>query len=231
MIGNPHNTPYIDIHTHGQHPRADDIWQVRNMLYQDATGDLDTSLPYTFGLHPWHSLHQHLNKDLFEQLASRSHFVGIGEIGLDISKGANMERQIQLFLDQAQLAEAHQKPVVIHCLKSWDELITLRGIAQPKVPWILHGFRGKPKLAEQMLKHGFYLSFGASLLLANSPSRDSYRMTPINQMFLETDESVESIREIYQTAAIIRKLSLLEIKIYLADNYEDVFGAYGCNGN
>ena len=87
-------------------------------------------------------------------------------------------------MDQAQLAEAHQKPVVIHCLKSWDELITLRGIAQPKVPWILHGFRGKPKLAEQMLKHGFYLSFGASLLLANSPSRDSYRMTPINQMFL-----------------------------------------------
>ena len=61
---------------------------------------------------------------------------------------------------QARLSVELGKPLVIHLVKAMSELLKLKQQIKPANPWIIHGFRGKPALAEECLRHGFYLSFG-----------------------------------------------------------------------
>ena len=58
------------------------------------------------------------------------------------------------------LAEEVGKPLVIHLVKAVDELLKVKRDLRPSNPWIIHGFRGKAALAEEYLKHGFYLHSG-----------------------------------------------------------------------
>ena len=54
-----------------------------------------------------------------------------------------------------------------------------RGIVLP--PWIVHGFRGGPALARQLLDAGFDLSFGLRY------NKESFDITPTERRYRETD--------------------------------------------
>ena len=65
---------------------------------------------------------------------------------------------------EAQVAEADRrgKPLVIHCVRCFPELIRLKTNAgADSVQWVLHGFRGAKRKAFELLDAGFALSFGA----------------------------------------------------------------------
>lgn len=74
----------------------------------------------------------------------------------------SQELQLYFFEQQLILATKLQKPLILHVVKSWEEV--LKSIKKCKVssPLIVHGFRGKPQLAQQLIDKGFYLSFGES---------------------------------------------------------------------
>ena len=93
------------------------------------------------------------------QSVSYTH-LAVGEAGLDKLADAPMDLQVEVFRCQACLAEAVGKPLVLHLVKAVDELLKVKRDLRPSKPWIIHGFRGKAALAEEYLKHGFYLSFG-----------------------------------------------------------------------
>ena len=61
-------------------------------------------------------------------------------------------------------------------------LYTSKRDLRPSNPWIIHGFRGKAALAEEYLKHGFYLSFGEKYQEA------ALCRVPADRLFIETDE-------------------------------------------
>ena len=71
-----------------------------------------------------------------------------------------MDLQKEVFLAQANLAEETHKPLIIHCVKAWADLIACKKAVKPEMPWIIHGFRGNGELASQLVRLGFYLSFG-----------------------------------------------------------------------
>ena len=79
------------------------------------------------------------------------------------------------------------KPLVIHLVKAVDELLKVKRDLRPSNPWIIHGFRGKAALAEEYLKHGFYLSFGEKY------QEVALCRVPADRLFIETDESEVSI--------------------------------------
>jgi TatD DNase family protein len=220
----------IDIHTHKISSVLPDTFTIRNIRYQEAADLKPGQGYYSVGLHPWDAGGTHLNLDLLDQLMSRPYFIALGEIGLDKFKGPEPEIQTQIFIDQARIAEAHNKPVIIHCVKSWESLLTIKHILAPSVPWIIHGFNGKPELAGQLITEGFYLSFGAALLHEDTRLADSLRYTPSSRLFLETDDSSASISSIYEKAASIRNLSLIELKIYISENFETVFSFHANTG-
>lgn len=219
----------VDIHTH-QLPR-----QPGKAIANCYPG---TFVPqeggwYSVGIHPWHiastSHMQAMQEEKapcfasdgkaarFEEMLRHPRVLAVGEAGLDKLAKAPMSLQMPVFEYQARLAMEFGKPLVIHLVKAVDELLTLKQSLRPAVPWIIHGFRGKPALAEEFLHHGFYLSFGEKY------QEKALRLVPADRLFLETDESSVSIDALYQRAAEARGVSLREFQQTVYENIDKVF--------
>lgn len=161
------------------------------------TGEPFMPLPdrrYAVGIHPWHA-----DVDRLPELVRRAHHpqvVMIGEAGLDRLAEAPMGMQIELFEEQVRLAEELRKPLVIHCVRAWGELLDVRKRLRPTEPWIVHGFRGKSPLAEQLLGAGLSLSFGR---LHNA---DALKVAwEARRLFIETDDCPIDIVTVYACIA------------------------------
>lgn len=209
---------YVDIHTHNQVSNSNKI-VVRNLSLSDAEKfvDSDVSELISVGIHPW-SL-DILSDGWLEKMtkiADDKRIVMIGECGLDKNISVLLDKQIDVFIKHIALSESLKKPLIIHCVRYFNELMALKKQYKPKQKWIVHGFRGKPQLAEQLLKAGMDLSFGEKF------NPESVISTPTNRLFVETDESNVPIEIIYEQIAdlkgcktedLIAGKMLLKIKI------------------
>ena len=190
---------FIDIHTHKS--GKSEFPAIRNLTFQEAINilaSLENGL-FSIGIHPW-NVHESSEKDFsdIENWLTDSRFVAIGECGLDKHSKASLQTQLQFFMKQIELSEKFSKPLIIHCVGCFNELFELKKELKPKQLWIIHGFRGKPELARQALKSGCSLSFGENF------NEESARLTPVDKLFAETDESDLSIEEIYCKLAKIK---------------------------
>lgn len=214
--------PFLDIHTHRASVSNPAVYNLDQKDFEAmAAMDKPTGLPSdTFpllsaGIHPWsvdqNKLEEHLRQ--LEKLVGNNRVRLIGECGLDKLRGPEMEIQKIAFTAQIQLANQHQKPLIIHCVRAYSELIAVTKACPPKVPLIIHGFNRGPELAQQLTDHGFLLSFGAALgqkkLKENTPAALALQQCwNLGQpFFLETDNSTLSIEEIYALAANLLKIS------------------------
>ena len=191
---------------------------------------------YSVGIHPWYvassdilnfssatlsSVHDTSSTGLasadFEQLLRHPRVLAVGEVGLDKLAVSPLAQQIRAFELQALLAEEVDKPLIIHLVKAVDELLKLKRRLCPVVPWIIHGFRGKAALAEEYLRHGFYLSFGERYQEA------ALRTVPSGRLFIETDETITPVARLYERAAEIRGISPEELKENIRENVDEIF--------
>ncbi len=168
----PHIT---DIHTHRQ--------DARNAIISVTPGQpRRADLYYSVGIHPWDSATAGDDDiEAVRQAATEPNVLAIGECGLDTLKGAPLDRQLQLFEAQAQIAEEAGKPLILHIVKAWDRLLALKKRLRPTVPWIIHGFRGGPQQARQLLDAGLHLSLGKRY------NPDTERIIPPDRLHRETD--------------------------------------------
>jgi TatD DNase family protein len=178
---------------------------IYNLSPAEALKDRSERL-LSVGLHPWH-IAADWKKQLrmLGEIAGKKRVMLIGEAGLDKLCKTDFVLQQTVFLRQIELAEEVQKPLIIHCVKAWPELIAIRKKVLPSVPWIIHGFRGKPELAGQLLELGFYLSYGGKF------NADSVRITPLERLCTETDESRLPIEEICRKIAEVQGISFEEL--------------------
>jgi len=182
---------YIDFHTHHV-PTATDIIAV-----VDGRD--------TWGIHPWYANDDFIVPNLSDKLA-------IGECGLDALRGPSMEIQLQVFCQQIALSEANSKPLVIHCVKTIDQLLRLHRELCPKMPWMFHGFRGKSQQLRSLLTAGFYISFSFSY------NEESLCLCPMERLMLETDDEACSIVEFYNKVAEVRGISVPSLCAAMAEN-------------
>ena len=168
----------------------------------------------SIGIHPWNI--DDSWKELFSAIkkeASKENVCAIGECGIDKLKSpATVEFQKEVFKAHAMLAEEVKKPLIIHCVKGLDETIALHKEITPEQAWIIHGFRGKPQQAEQLIKNGFHISFGEKF------NSDSLKATPIEKLFIESDESNIEIDEIYRRIAEARGCTTEELALSVINN-------------
>lgn len=196
---------HVDIHTHkipseGIAIYNTEIGGIKENILQDA------DKLFSAGIHPWHAAEA--TDEIFEQLvqcATRKEVVMIGECGLDKHSSATSGLQAMVFERQVQLSEKMCKPLIIHCVGCFNELFEIRKKLQPRQLWIIHGFRGKPELARQVLKSGCALSFGEHF------NPESVRVTPTEKLFAETDESNLPIEEIYKRIAEAKMCSAQDL--------------------
>ena len=214
--------PFIDIHTHHA-LNSDGVISIRSWFLQDIDRQNDISIPFSAAIHPWHAAKftaEQISKMLLN-LIQQPKLIAIGEIGLD--KLCNVDYQIQkeVFELQLKFAEDHQKPIIIHAVKSWNDLIVyLRRI---KVPVILHGYSEGIELTKQLIDLGCYFSVGNSVLRITSRFREAIQIIPFTSLFLETDDSNLNISEIYQEVSKIMDISLEDFKIQINKNFKTLF--------
>ena len=139
---------------------------------------------FSVGIHPW-NVGVCSVRDLLtvRAIAAAHDVVAIGEVGLDTSKGSpdDLSRQIEVLKDHVEVSETLGKPLILHIVRRFPEIIRLKKELKPKQRWIIHGFRGKPELVKELLRHGFYLSFGRKYNAA------SLELTPPDRRLFETD--------------------------------------------
>jgi TatD DNase family protein len=178
---------------------------------------------YSVGLHPWHISENKLERDLNLIDVKSGNAVAIGECGLDRCGDVSPELQLKAFRAQIEIAITLEKPLIIHCVRAYPELISEKKTCRASKPWIVHGFRGNPETASQLIKHGFYLSFGGALMNDQGLGK-ILASVPGDRYFLETDESAVSIREIYKSAAAIRNIDVDTLILQQRENALAVFG-------
>ena len=204
---------FTDIHTHtaGSAGRA---------IFNSGTTYLaDRSI--SIGIHPW-NIGEEWKRVLASIAASakESNVVAIGECGLDTLKSpATTELQEEIFKAHIELAEELHKPLIIHCVKAYDRLLALHKEMEPQQAWVLHGFRGKPQLAEQLTRAGLYISLGEKF------NPDSAKAIPMDKLFIETDESRHSITDIYTTVAAAKGITVEQLAQQVAANAR-IFGQF-----
>ena len=210
---------FIDIHTHTTKSR-DNLIQIVNL-------NLNQPCPkqgyYSYGIHPWaldkadFQMNEALNK-LKENL-QQPQAIALGEAGLDKMHKASLERQIELFERQVELSEALKKPMILHDVKSHNEILALRKKHKAKQPWILHGFSGTEHDVKQLIGQGIYLSVGESLLYPERKIYKSFKFIDLDYLFLETDMAEIGVETIYEVAANLAEMDLPTLKTRIFANF------------
>lgn len=218
-------TTLYDIHTHTlfnytacNNDRCD-VKQVLNTLptqVQETPSD-NSSIKYSCGVHPWFSNDWEDQFAILQDISKNTSIVAIGECGFDKLKGLPMDVQIEVFMQHVYLSEKIGKPLIIHCVRAWDKIVSIYKDVKPTQPWILHGFRGKPMLARQLVDMGFRFSIGAIF------NQKSILEIPINSLFCETDDSGGSIIDVYDNVATALNLSVDVLADNICANVKEVF--------
>ncbi|WP_333878434.1 TatD family hydrolase [Flavobacterium sp.] len=182
---------------------------------------------YSIGIHPWYIDENRLESDLqcIETQLALPECWALGECGLDKRIDIPMEIQIAVFEKQIVLAEHYQKPLVLHLVAAYQELVAIKNRLHITVPVVLHGFSKNAQVARQMVDHGFYLSFG-KYLLRNPELKDVFASVPNDRFLLETDMMEETLEDVYLKAAQYKGMTLETLQQQVAANWKTIFKEY-----
>jgi TatD DNase family protein len=196
----------VDIHTHNQQNESSHA--IQNLAFTEAEKFFSSSeaKSVSVGIHPWY-IDTYTDTNILQigNWINDKRLLAIGECGLDKNSKSPIDKQLEIFTQQIMLSEKFKKAIIIHCVGCFNELFELKKKINPKQLWIIHGFRGKPELANQALKEGCMLSYGEHFNI------ESVKLTPIEKLFIETDESKLTIADIYSQIANTKHISATEL--------------------
>ncbi|MEG2614293.1 MAG: TatD family hydrolase [Alistipes sp.] len=168
-------------------------------------------------IHPWEAKGRHAS----ELLPLPQGTQAMGEIGLDFACAVPRHEQMRLLCEQLDMAQELHLPVVLHCVRAFEPLMkelsryTLRAV-------IFHGFLGSPEQAQRAVDCGYYLSFGERTF--RSPRTvQALRSTPLDRLFCETDESLDTIENIYRQIAEAKGVDEDDLSSAILQNYKRIF--------
>ena len=215
--------PYINIHTHSSIIETDTI-TVQNIYPGEGFAAFTGRNFYSVGLHPWHIKSPEENNQLLvlvEEALEFDHLIFIGECGLDKNR-KYFDEQKRVFEAQAFMAEEYRKPLIIHCVKAFNEVIEIHNKMHPEIPWIMHGYNGNLQITKQLEKKGILFSFGENLFMSNSKVVKSFKYLPVAKIFFETDEFDGEVEKMYLQGANLKDISVETLRKAVWKNYNRI---------
>lgn len=216
---------FIDIHTHTVHTDSN--------LIQIVNLNLNQPCPeqgfFSYGIHPWEADKADFQMETalqsLEEKVKLPNVVALGEAGLDKMHKETFEQQIELFERQIELSEALQKPMILHDMRSHNEIIAMRKKHKAVQPWIVHGFSGTEQDVRQLIGQGIYLSVGESLLHPERKIYKSFKFIGLDYLFLETDMAEIGVEKVYEAAANLLEMDLSVLQTRIFANFARLFGS------
>lgn len=206
----------FDSHTHHFDSKNRSIVQLTDLFPE--------KLPtyFSFGVHPKENDFQ-LSEiaETSSKLNESKGFLAIGEIGLD-HRYDTAQKQEELYVFQLKLAAELDKPVILHCVNSWDRCRFLHEKYAPATTLIYHGFN-KASIVEQVLNYPkSIISIGESVQ-SNPKLQEAVGQIPLNRLLLETDMGNLELIDTYKTVAEIKSVSLHALITELDQNAKRIF--------
>ena len=130
-------------------------------------------------------------KELIEikELTKNEKCVAIGEIGLDYYwNKENKEYQKRAFIEQINLANEVDLPIVIHSRDAISDTLEILKNNKVNRKGVFHCCMLNRELVKEALKLGFYISFAGPVTFKNSKNaQEIIKMVPNERFFIETD--------------------------------------------
>ena len=219
MTACPPTIPVPDAHAHGTCTPEDETFRLWNV--REPVSSVPDSCFFSAGIHPWDAGRYELAS--YRSLFDSPRCLAVGECGLDRTAEPALSLQMNVFEAQIEEAGRRNKPLLIHCVRCFPELLRLRKTCSADVPaWVVHGFRGAKRKAFDLLNAGFVLSFGAGLL-RDAGNMDYFAEVPLDRILLETDESPELFGQVLAEAAAMHLLAPSEFAAAVRDNFKRIF--------
>ena len=208
-----------DIHSHTVPDMQEN--KINSFCMKDKdTVNFISAKQISIGIHPWYVTADDIERQtewIKHTAINDKRVIAIGECGTDKLCNTDMNLQYEAFCNCITLSEELKLPLIIHSVKTSNEIIKLRKSIRPKQSWIIHGFRGKPEQALQYTNNGFYLSFGK---LYNA---ESIKIIPLDKLLFETDEYTGNITEIIRSAAETLDIPTDKIQDIASENAKRLF--------
>ena len=205
----------IDFHTH--HTTA----SAALIAADPRQFDPQQGLCYSVGFHPWNEVDTLTAEDFgrLAECALHPQVLAVGETGMDALRGAPLNIQANVFLRHLQVAASVGKPVVIHSVRTAQEILAIRRKSGfVGVPLAVHGMRSNANVARLWLDAGCYLSFGARF----NPA--ALIATPIDRLLIETDDSDTSIDQVAQLVSGTLGMPTNELIGHVINNVHRLLG-------
>ena len=198
---------FVDIHTHIDNQSVIKI----------VSDNFEEKTLHTVGVHPW-DVDDYL-KGIPRCARNDSSFFAIGEVGLDKVHKETFDKQIEVFEEMIKVSENLRKPVIVHCVRSYSEIIEIRKKTRATMPWVIHGFNSSVDTMQQLLRYDIYISLGDILYRNENQAVKILENIPVERLFLETDVSGRDIKDVYAKAASLMGCDIDFLCNKIFDNY------------
>jgi len=230
---------FINIHTHKYCAFYPGI-NILNTYTNNVKSSLSIpNVHLSLGIHPFFIEIEKIEQELsiINKNIPENKIIAIGEIGMDRFSNIEINIQRYCFIEQVKIAEKYSKPIIIHCVRCFSELIEIKKKMKTNIPWIIHAFVANEIITKELIKHGFYFSLGAyiiPLLDANKCVKkninnreikiyNNIKILPLHRLFLETDDDDVCISEVYNAFASIKKMNLCQLITIVMNNFLNCF--------
>ena len=168
---------------------------------------------YSVGVHPWLAEQDAAAQwERVQALAAHPQVVAIGETGLDSLRGAPLAAQMLLFEHHIALANQVGKPLVVHMVRTSQQVLQVWRRCQHHVSCAIHGFRGNARVVQPLVEAGVYISFGEHF------NAEALRQVPLCQILAETDESTLPIADIIARMAEALSMPAADVQTLISAN-------------
>lgn len=210
---------FLNFHTHFSANSACEILNLDDPMQL-------TKVNFSIGIHPE-------NAALYSDFSSRltePNCLAIGEIGLDRNLEISLQDQMTTFEKQLLLSEQFELPVILHCVKAWNEVLAIQKQHRPKQTWIYHGFR-KVGILDSVLESGLLIGIGTAILYDKRLQEALVRI-PVDRLLLETDaDKDQSIPEVYEQISKLKNIPLPELTAQVTQTFKNTFTKWQIGSN
>jgi TatD DNase family protein len=201
----------------------DNCVEILQLSVEDALCGIEPSINFSCGIHPWNSALTNAKQvmDDVEQLANSDTFFCVGECGIDRACDVPLEIQLPIFEQEVQIAQKTGRPLIIHAVRSYSDILSVLKKYAVTVPVIFHDFRGNEVQISQLLHYNSYFSFGFSGI-SQPKIHTNIHLIPRERLCLETDDDNRKIADMYEIASDILDISVPELCLDLFQNFKRI---------